>query len=124
MYELKCTDSFADENEAADVVIDYTRLCKDMIIPTKTIKAFPNNKQWITKSIKTLLNEQKITFQTGERENRKRIQTGLRVELRRGQRTVKDKIEIQFGTGRMRYECEGLKTLTGETKRNSDDYHM
>ena len=117
------TESCADVNEAADVC-DYIRFCEDMIIPTKTIKVFPNNKPWITKSIKILLNEKKIVFQTGDREHRKRIQTRLRAELRKGQRTFKDKIEKQFGTGRMRDAWEGLKTLTGETKRNSDNYHM
>ena len=80
------TDSCADVNEAADVVCDYIRFCED-IIPTKTIKVFPNNKPWITKSIKTLLNKKKIAFQTGDKEHRKQIQTRLRAELRKGQRT-------------------------------------
>ena len=69
------TDSCTDVNEAADVVCDYIRFCEDMIISTKTIKVFPNNKPWITKSIKTLINEKKIAFQKGDKEHRKQIQT-------------------------------------------------
>ena len=79
-----------------------------MIIPTKTVKVFPNNKPWITKPIRTLLNEEKIAFQTGDKEHRKRIQIRLRTELRKGQRAFKKKIEEQFGTGRMKDAWEGL----------------
>ena len=71
------TDSCADVKEAADVVWDYIRFCEDMIIPAKSIKAFPKNKPWITKSIKTLLNEKKIAFRIGDKEHRKQIQTRL-----------------------------------------------
>ena len=95
-----------------------------MIIPTKTIKVFPNNKPLITKSIKTLLNEKEITFQKGDKELRKRIQTRLRAELRKGQKIFKDKKEKQFGAGIMRDAWEVLKTLTGETKRKSDNNQM
>ena len=116
------TDSCADVNEAADVVCDDIRFCEDMIIPIKTIKVFPNNKPWITKSIKTFLNGKKTAFQKGDKEHRKQIQTRLRAELRKGQRTFKEKIEKQFVTGRMKDVWEGFKTLTGDTKRNSDNY--
>ena len=85
---------------------------------------FPSKKPWITKSIKTFLNEKKIAFQKGDKEHRNQIQTRLRTELRTGQRTFKEKIEKQFGTGRMRDAWEGLKAQTGETKRNSDNYQM
>ena len=44
--------------------------------------------------------------------------------MRKGQRIFKEKIEKQFGTGRIRDAWEGLKTLTGEMKRNSDNYQM
>ena len=56
-------------------------------------------------------------FQNGDKEHRKRIQTRLRAELRKGQRTFTEKLEKQFGTGRMRDAWEGLKILTGETKK-------
>ena len=37
---------------------------------------------------------------------------------------MKEKIEKQFGTGRMRDAWEGLKALSGETKRKSDNYQI
>ena len=91
-----------------------------MIIPTKTNKVFPNNQPWITKLIKTFLKEKKIAFQKGDKEHRKQIQTRLRTDLRKGQRTFKERIEKQFGTGRMRDAWEGLKALTGETKKQKE----
>ena len=66
----------------------------------------------------------KIAFQTVDREYRKRIQSRLRAGLRTGQRTFKDKLEKHFGIGRMRDAWEGLKTPSGEIKRNSDNYLM
>ena len=59
------TDSCADVNEASDVVCDYIRFCEDMIIQTKTIKVFPNNKPWITTSIKHFLTRRKLHFRPG-----------------------------------------------------------
>ena len=40
-------------SDAADVVTSYVTFCEDMLIPTKTVKVFPNNKAWISKSIKS-----------------------------------------------------------------------
>ena len=52
--------------EAIDLSVDR----EDMLISTTTVKVFPNNKTWISKSIKSTLNEKKIAFQTGDRAER------------------------------------------------------
>ena len=65
-----------------------------------------------------------MRFRKGIRNIENRSKLELRTELRKGQRIFKEKIEKQFGTGRMKDAWEGLKTLTGETKRNSDNYQM
>eukprot|EP00745_Piridium_sociabile_P040895 TRINITY_DN7963_c0_g1_i8.p1 TRINITY_DN7963_c0_g1~~TRINITY_DN7963_c0_g1_i8.p1 ORF type:complete len:536 (+),score=69.46 TRINITY_DN7963_c0_g1_i8:209-1816(+) len=113
------TDSCQNVHEVADVVSCYIKFCENMIIPTKTIKIFPNNKPWISKSIKSVLNEKKAAFQTGNKESRKQVQTRLRGELRKGQRDFKTKVEQKFQTGKMNDAWDGLKTLTGETKKKS-----
>ena len=48
-----------NEDSAAGVVSGYISFCEDIIIPQKTIKLFPNNKPWISKSLKAILNEKK-----------------------------------------------------------------
>ena len=39
-------------NEATDVISSYIYFCEGMLIPTKMVKIFPNNKPWITKALK------------------------------------------------------------------------
>ena len=110
-------DSCENVSEATDVVSSYIAFCKDMLISTKTVKLFLNNKAWISKSIKSNLNEKKIAFQTGDRAERKRVQAKLTRELREGKREYRAKIEKQFQTGNMADAWVGLKTLTGEKKQ-------
>ncbi len=39
------------------VVSDYIKFCVESVIPTKTYKMFPNNKPWVSKKLKQLLNK-------------------------------------------------------------------
>ena len=95
-----------------------------MIIPTKTIKLFPNNKPWISKSIKDLLNEKKIAFQAGNKKERKVVQTKLQGEIRKAQKEYKEKVEEQFKTGRTKDAWNGIKMITGETKKKARSCQM
>ena len=117
-------DSCENVSEAADVVSCYIGFCEDMLISTKTVIVFPNNKTWISKSIESTLNEKKIAFQTGDRAERKRVQAKLTRELREGKREYRAKIEKQFQTGNMADAWDGLKTLKGEKKDMSSGSHM
>ena len=117
-------DSCDNVSGAADVVSSYVTFCEDMLIPTKTVKVFPNNKAWISKSIKSTLNEKKIAFQTGGRAERKRVQAKLTRELKEGKREYRAKIEKKFQAGNMADAWDGLKTITGEKKNKSSGSHM
>ena len=117
-------DSCENVSEAADVVSSYIGFCEDMLISTKIVKVFPNNKTWISKSIKSALNEKKIAFQTGDRAERRRVQAKLTRELREGKREYRAKVEKQFQTLNMADAWDGLKTLTGEKKNKSRGSHM
>jgi hypothetical protein len=48
------------------------------VIPTKTVKIYPNNKPWISGSLKATLNEKKRAFQTGDVIEKKRVQAKLK----------------------------------------------
>ena len=52
-------------NEATDVISSYINFCEDMLIPTKMVKIFPNNKPWITKALKKTINN-RITFHSSK----------------------------------------------------------
>lgn len=48
------------------MVTDYIKFCEDMIVPSKIIKIFTNYKPWITKKLKSTINEKKIAFISGK----------------------------------------------------------
>jgi hypothetical protein len=37
-----------------------------MIVPTKEIKLYPNNKPWISRSLKNTIKEKRAAFQSGD----------------------------------------------------------
>ena len=53
-------DVLYDENESIDFNVDvlnsYVTFCIDNTVPQKMVKCFPNNKPWVTKDLKPLLN--------------------------------------------------------------------
>ena len=85
-------------------------------MPTKTVKIYPNNKPWISKSLKATLNEKKKAFQSGDKVERKRVQAKLRQEIIDAKKQYREKVEAQFEHGNMADAWKGLKTLTGQAK--------
>ena len=47
---------------------DYINFCVDSVIPCKEIKIFANNKPWITKKVKQIINRKKGLFRKGKSE--------------------------------------------------------
>jgi len=45
-----------------EFVTDYINFSVENIIPTRTVKCFPNNKPWITSDLKKLLNMNKKAY--------------------------------------------------------------
>ncbi len=62
---------------------DYIRFYES-VAPTKRVHCFPNNKGWINREIKALLNRTKTAFMAGDSEKaQKEIQREPKKELRR-----------------------------------------
>ena len=74
-------DSCDNVSYAADVVSSYVTFCADMLIPTKTVNLFTNNKAWISKSMKFTLNGEKDSHsdrgQGREKESSDKIDEGI-----------------------------------------------
>lgn len=45
-------DSCTNLDELTHTVVSYITFCEEMIIPRKTITLYPNNKPWVSKSLK------------------------------------------------------------------------
>lgn len=92
--------------EATDVVTHYISFCEDMIIPTKSVEVFSNNKLWITKAPQTR-NEKKIAF------NSNIIKSKLI-----SYRSYKERVEKLFREGKAREAWRGVKILAGLPNNN------
>ena len=119
---FECTDwdvfLDASENvdEAVNVVTDYINHCVQTIIPTKTIKMFPNNKSHVTKEIKETINLKKCAHAQGNKIEENILKGKLRSQLIESKRKQKEKVEHKFVTKNLSEAFQGLKTLTGQAK--------
>ena len=84
-------------NGATDVISSYINFFEDMLILTKMVKIFPNNKPWITKALKNMINEKKIAFQS--KQDRNVVQKRLNKQISEAKRAYKEKEEIHFQSG-------------------------
>ena len=109
-------DSSSSVEEATTVISDYIVFCEEMIIPKKDIKVYPNNKPYISKSIKDSLLEKKVALKTGDRVEKKRVLQKVRSEIREEKEKYKKRVEVKFACGQKREGWEGVKILTGQKK--------
>ncbi|KAJ8411033.1 hypothetical protein AAFF_G00180680 [Aldrovandia affinis] len=98
----------------------YIRTCEESIIPTKKVRCFPNNKPWINKNIKALLNRKKRAFMAKDRKGVKSVQKELKGELRRAKKGYKEKIEGKLEDNNTREVWDGLKKITGQKQSGLD----
>ena len=56
----------------------YVTFCEETVIKTKSVHVYPNNKAWVTKDLKVHLNQKKLVFLKGKKEEyqekRERVQ--------------------------------------------------
>ncbi|XP_030581547.1 uncharacterized protein LOC115777725 [Archocentrus centrarchus] len=62
-----CEPHGQDIDRLTECITDYINFCVDTIVPTRIVKCYPNNKPWVTKDIKALLNNKKKAFRAGNR---------------------------------------------------------
>ena len=89
------------------------------MIPTKQVTIFPNNKPWVTKDLKGVLNKKKRTFYQGTVEERKQVNQEVKAAVRRAKQTYKNKVESKFAGGDFRTAWQGIKSMAGLTTSDS-----
>ena len=65
------TDNSTDPDELVDKVTSYVKFCEETVIKTKSVHVYPNNKPWVTKDLKVHLNQKKLAFMKGKKEEYK-----------------------------------------------------
>lgn len=92
--------------------------CEGLIIHKKSISISPNNKPWVSKSVKNATNKRNISFYSGDMDTYKELQKQVRKELKLAKWRYKDKVEYLFSTGSSCPAWEGVKSLLGMQPKN------
>ena len=106
-------DSCTDIDELTDVVCSYVTFCENMIIPTKTIKVYPNNKPWMSKEVRAHLQQKKFSFNSGGPAEQQVAKRELRTEILRAKQRYKAKVESKLAENNLSAAWSGIKTMAG-----------
>ncbi|KAI4883080.1 hypothetical protein NFI96_000510 [Prochilodus magdalenae] len=108
-----------DIDGLTECITDYINFCVDSTVPTRTVKCYPNNKPWVTKDIKALLNKKKRAFRAGDREEVRTTQRELKRTIREAKDRYRKKLEWKLQQNNMREVWSGMRTITGFRSSNN-----
>ena len=107
------TNNCDDLDNLTETVTDYINFCKENIVKTKTVKCFKNNKPWVDKQLKTLLNLKKQAFVNNDKDEIKRINKEIKTQTFKNKLNYKNKVESKLSSKDTKGAWEGLKTASG-----------
>ncbi len=103
-----------DDIEAySDTVTCFIRKCIDDVVPTKTIRIYPNQKPWINSDVRSALSAWTSAFKSGNTDDRKQASYDLRRSIKAAKRTYKYKVEEHFNNNNPRSMWQGINNITG-----------
>ena len=114
-------DATENVSELADTVCNYINFCVSSIVPVKTIKIFSNNKPWVSKDIKDILNRKKIAFNNKNKEEKKVIQKELKCAIKKGKGDYKKKIEKHFKDNDMKRVWDGMNIMSRRKNKSENN---
>ncbi len=107
-----------DDIEAySDSVTCFIRKCIDDVVPTKTIRIYPNQKPWINSDVRSALSARTSAFKSGNTDDRKQASYDLRRSIKAAKRQYKTKLKnisttiIQEACGRALTTSQALKGI-------------
>lgn len=106
---------FHQENELdcmVDVITDYIHFCVDTVVPKKTIKIYPNHKDYVTSDIKDCIKRKRRAFRNNDTVELKTVQKELKWKLKaaRDQHSLKIKEAFLAKDTKNMWEC--IKDMT------------
>ncbi len=104
-----------DDIEAySDTVMCFIRKCIEDVVPTKTIRIYPNQKPWINSDVRSALSARTSAFKSGNTDDRKQASYDLRRSIKAAKRTYKNKVEEHFNNNNnTRSMWQGINNITG-----------
>ena len=112
-------DCTAPIDTNVDVFTSYVNFCVENVVPKKTVTVYPNNKPWVTKELKDILNEKKRLLSSADRNPLRQVQKQLNKKIIQAKVAYKDKIEDMFKSNRSKDAWAGLKRICGFGSNNS-----
>ena len=116
-WNVLCNATNLDEN--VSVISEYINFCYDQCVQKETIKCYPNNKPWVTKELKMLLNDKKRAVSVKNKDELRRINSELKKAIFKCKLEYKDKMEKMFDTNDTGLAWSNLKKLCGYSKKSS-----
>ncbi len=97
----------------SDTVTCFIRKCIKDVVPTKTIRIYPNQKPWINSDVRSALSVRTSAFKSGKTDDRKQASYDLRRSIKAAKRQYKNKVEEQFNTDNARSIWQGITGFKG-----------
>ncbi|XP_077578764.1 uncharacterized protein LOC144200462 [Stigmatopora nigra] len=112
-WEVLCKPHGEDIDSLTHCITDYINFCVENIVPSKKVRCYSNNKPWVTRDLRALLNKKKRAFRSGEKESLKTVQKELKREIRRGKTSYRRRLEKQLQRGNTKEFWRSLRTISG-----------
>lgn len=113
MYRLamfyRCCGGNIDD--LTDTVSSYVTFCEDTLIPVKKVVVFPNNKPWLNKDVKAVINRKKKICFSGDLQAKKEAIREVRSKIAKAKSKYREKIEMQYVNGDLRSAWQGVKSM-------------
>ena len=115
------TEPHSEEiDELTHCITGYINICVDNVIPTRTLQCLPNNKPWITRDIKALLNDKKRVFKAGDKGEIKKVQKTLRTKIKDGKDAYRRRMEYRLQHNNTRKVWNDMRRITGYNQTSSN----
>lgn len=99
-----------DIDEYTDSVCGFIRKCVEDVVPSRTVKSFPNQKPWINGDVRAALAARSTAFASANTSDYKHAHYQLRKTIKAAKREYRDRVEQQFDNPRSMWQ--GLNTIT------------
>uniref|UniRef100_A0A8C9VFB8 Reverse transcriptase domain-containing protein n=1 Tax=Scleropages formosus TaxID=113540 RepID=A0A8C9VFB8_SCLFO len=118
-WEMFRSASDGDVDAYADTVTCFIRKCIDDVVPTKTIRDYPNQKPWFNSEVRAALRARTSAFSSGSVQEYKQASYALRSTIRSAKHKYRVKVEGYFTTNNARSLWQGLNNITDFKKENN-----
>lgn len=95
-----------------------------MIIPSKHVKIYSNNKPWATKSVKSCLQRKKLAFKQGAASDMYLATKELKIEILKAKQDNKVKLEDKMAANNSGSAWASMKSIAGLNNSNSSTHYV